>query len=208
VILRRVLLVVLALGCFTTGAVGTVSAADATAAAEATAAANDDFDALMTMFSTRAHARSSFIEQQFLKMLKRPLESRGELTYDAPNRLAKQTIEPRAETLLVDGDLLTLERGHRRQVLNLRDYPTLAPFIEGLRATLAGNRAALERLFSVNFSGSLSRWTLLLVPLTPSAAKSVAQIQIDGRQDELLRIEILQPDGDRSLMTMRSAATP
>jgi outer membrane lipoprotein-sorting protein len=188
--------VILAVGCFAAGAVS------------AAAPANDDFDALMRLLATRTHARSSFIEQQFLKMLKRPLESRGELTYDAPNRLTKQTIEPRAETLLVDGDVLTIERGHHRQVLNLRDYPTLAPFIEGLRATLAGDRAALERVFSVSFTGSLSRWTLVLVPLSSSAAKSVAHVQIDGTQVDLLRIEILQPDGDRSLMTMRSAATP
>jgi outer membrane lipoprotein-sorting protein len=171
-------------------------------------AADDDVGALMQLLAMRTHARSSFIEQQFLHLLKRPLESRGELTYDAPNRLEKKTIEPRTETLLVDGDVLTMERGHRRQVLNLRDYPALAPFIEGLRATLAGDRAALERLFDVTYSGSLSRWTLVLVPLAANVAKSVARIQIDGTQDDLLRIEILQPDGDRSLMTMRRAAAP
>ncbi len=186
----RVLLAVLALGCFTANA------------------ANDDFQAVMQLLASRTHARSSFIEQQFLKMLKRPLESRGELTYDAPNRLEKQTIEPRAETLLVDGDVLTIERGHHRQTLNLHDYPALLPFIAGLRATLAGDRAALESLFRVTFTGSVSRWTLVLVPLSASVARSVAQIQIDGTQDDLLRIEILQPDGDRSLMTMRSAAAP
>ena len=168
----------------------------------------DQLDQLMALFAARRHGRASFIEQQFLKLLKRPLESSGELTYEAPNRLEKKTVEPRTETLLVDGDVLTIERGHRRQVLNLHDYPALAPFIEGVRATLAGDRAALERLFDVSFTGSLSRWTLVLVPLNADVAKSVARIQIDGMQDDLLRIEILQPDGDRSLMTMRRAAAP
>ena len=186
----RILLAVLALGCLQASA------------------AEDDFGALMQLLAARTHARSSFIEQQFLKLLKRPLESSGELTYEAPNRLEKKTVEPRTETLLVDGDVLTIERGHRRQVLNLHDYPALAPFIEGVRATLAGDRAALQRLFDVSFTGSLSRWTLVLVPLNADVAKSVARIQIDGMQDDLLRIEILQPDGDRSLMTMRRAAAP
>lgn len=186
----RIVLAVLAMGCLRASA------------------AEDDFGALMQLLATRTHAHSSFIEQQFLQLLKRPLESRGELTYDAPNRLEKRTIEPRTETLRVDGDVLTIERGHRRQVLNLRDYPALAPNIEGLRATLAGDRATLQQLFNVSFTGSLSRWTLVLVPLTASVAKSVARIQIDGMQDDLLRIEILQPDGDRSLMTMRRAAAP
>ena len=53
-------------------------------------------------------------------MLKRPLpvESYGEeLIYDAPNRLEKRTIEPRAETLVVDGETVTVQRGRRSHVL-------------------------------------------------------------------------------------------
>jgi hypothetical protein len=52
-----------------------------------------------------------------------------------------------------------MERGHRRRSVALRDVPQAAPFIESLRATLAGDRAALERYFTVHFSGNLDRWT-------------------------------------------------
>jgi hypothetical protein len=33
-------------------------------------------------------------------------------------------------------------------------------------------------------------------------------LQIDGSRDQLLRVEIRQPDGDRSLMTLRTPAAP
>ncbi len=44
----------------------------------------------------------SFVEQHFLALLKRPVESSGELIYDAPDRLEKRTIEPRPETLVLE----------------------------------------------------------------------------------------------------------
>ena len=41
------------------------------------------------------------------------------------------------------------------------------------------------------------------VPLDPKVKQSVAQVRIDGVRDRLPKVEIRQPDGDRSLMTLR-----
>jgi hypothetical protein len=38
--------------------------------------------------------------------------------------------------------------------------------------------------------------------------RAVKQVQIDGSRDQLLRVEIRQADGDRSLMTLRAPAPP
>ncbi len=166
--------------------------------------AADALDEVMHSLAQRRHGQVSFVEQQFLSMLKRPVESYGELIYDAPNRLEKRTIEPRPETLVVDGEVVTVQRGRRSHTLDLKAYPQIRPFIESIRATLAGDRAALERLFRLEFTGSEMRWTLDLTPLDAQLAKIVAEIRIDGSRDELSRVEIRQPDGDRSLMTLRA----
>jgi hypothetical protein len=80
----------------------------------------------------------------------------------------------------------------------------VAPFIESIRATLAGDRAALERVFRLQYSGNLAHWTLVLVPLDREIAKAVAQVSIEGAKDDLSRVEIRQADGDRSLMILRA----
>jgi len=103
---------------------------------------------------------------------------------------------------------LTVERGGRRRVLDLHRYPQIQPFVESIRATLAGDRGALERVFHVEFAGGVTRWNLILTPLDRQLAKTVAQVQIDGSRDQLLRVEIRQADGDRSLMTLRAPAAP
>jgi len=152
-----------------------------------TASAGDDFDGLMALLAQHTHARADFVEQQFLAVLDRPLESWGALVYDAPDHLEKRTEKPREEILLVSGDTIIIERAHRRHELDLRKFPQVLPFVEGIRATLAGD--------------------LLLQPSQPALRTAVSQIRIDGERDQLLHVEIIQADGDRSLMTLRPAAT-
>ena len=167
-----------------------------------------DLDQVMAMLAMRQHGRVEFIEQQFLKVLSHPIESSGELRYDAPDRLEKRTLKPHAETLVLTGGVLSVERANSRRVMDLHTYPQVLPFVESIRATLAGDRKALERLFRLDFTGSVSRWTLTLVPLESKVKQSVSQVRIEGAGDQLLRVEIRQPDGDRSLMTLRPSTLP
>jgi Outer membrane lipoprotein carrier protein LolA-like len=177
-------------------------------AARAATAGAGDLDQVMGLLAMRQHGRVEFIEQHFLAVLKRPIESSGELRYDAPDRLEKRTLKPHAETLVLTGGVLTVERAHSRRVMDLHAYPQVLPFVESIRATLAGDRGALERVFRLEFAGSVSRWTLTLAPLESKVKQSVSQVRIDGARDQLLKVEIRQPDGDRSLMTLRPSTLP
>jgi hypothetical protein len=169
----------------------------AASAAVTSRGAADDLDTVMHLLAARHHGEVSFVEQQFISLLKRPVESSGELIYDAPGRLEKRTLEPHPESLVLDNEVVTVQRGHRSHALDLKSYPQILPFVESIRATLAGDRIALERVFRLDFSGDAGRWTLVLVPLDP---------QIDGMRDTLIKVEIRQADGDRSLMTLRAHA--
>ncbi len=182
-----------------------VTCAATQAAAGATAA---DLDAVMQLLAARRHGAVGFVEQQFLALLKRPLESSGELLYDAPGRLEQRTLEPHVESLVLEGDVLTVRRGHHTQVLDLQAYPQLVPLIASIRATLAGDRSALERAFYLEFSGDVGRWTLHLVPRDGETAKTVAAVQIDGAGGDLDRVEIRRADGDRSVLTLRARPDP
>ena len=166
-----------------------------------------ELDAVMSRLALRRHGRVEFVEQRFLAVIDHPVESSGELRYDAPGRLEKRTLLPHAETLVLADGLMSVERGGHRHVLDLRRYPQIAPFIESIRATLAGDRSALEKIFRIEFAGSVQRWSLNLVPLDPKLVR-ISQVKIDGLEDQLTRVEIRQANGDRSLMTLRTPATP
>jgi len=174
----------------------------ATVAAMASAASPQDLDQLMALLAKRQHGHVTFVEQHFLAVLDRPVESSGELLYDAPDHLEKRTLKPKPETLILEHGVITAHRGHHTYVLNLSDYPQIVPLIDSIRATLAGDRASLEHFFKVTLDGPLEHWTLLLLPSDPSVAKSVKQIRIEGAQDAIHTVEIQQADGDRSLLTI------
>ena len=82
-------------------------------------AASGDLDELMRALAQRRHGKVEFVEQHFLALLSRPVESSGELIYDAPDRLEKRTLEPKPESLLLVGDELTIRRGRRIRVLDV-----------------------------------------------------------------------------------------
>lgn len=163
---------------------------------------------LMDALARNTHGAATFTEKKYLAMLDEPVESSGELLFVPPARLEKRTLKPKTETLVLDGDVLTVERRNRKHVLPLGDYPEVAGMIESIRATLAGDRRALERIYRLDLQGGSERWTLLLVPLDARAGGLVSRIRIEGERDELRTVEILQADGDRSVMSIRKTAAP
>jgi Outer membrane lipoprotein carrier protein LolA-like len=167
-----------------------------------------DLDEVLAQLAMRKHGHVEFIEQKFIATLDRPIESSGELRFDAPDHLEQRTLKPRPETLILDSGTLTVDRGKTHRSMDMHAFPQVEPLVESIRATLAGDRAALERLFHLEFTGSAARWTLTLVPLESKVKQLVAQVKIDGVHDQLIKVEIRQTDGDRSLMTLRSSPTP
>ena len=162
----------------------------------------------MTSLAKNPQGAASFTEKKFISILEQPVESSGELLFIAPARLEKRTLKPRPETMVLDGDTLTLERGKRKHVLQLKDYPEVAGMIESIRATLAGDRRALERVYHLALEGDSERWTLQLTPLDAKVGKIIARIRMEGARAMVRSVEILQADGDSSLMTIEKLSPP
>jgi hypothetical protein len=161
-----------------------------------------DLDRVMGALAQRKQGHVSFTEKKFIALLDTPVESSGELLYVAPDRLEKKTLKPKPEDLVLEGGVVSAQRGKRHYVLDLKQYPQVLPFIESIRATLAGDRAALERVFKVDFAGDFERWTLDLTPLDSKLVKTVEEIHIEGEKDFIHTVEVREADGDRSLMTI------
>jgi hypothetical protein len=161
-----------------------------------------DLERLMAQLAHRRHGHVAYEEQHFIGTLTRPLVSSGELFYEAPAHLEKRTLRPRAETLVADGSTITDIRGRHTHVLSLQDYPQVVPLIDGIRSTLAGDLPALERLFTVTWQGSIGAWRLTLAPREATMSHTVREIEIRGAGTRLMSVEIQQPDGDRSLLTL------
>ncbi len=163
-------------------------------------AAGLDIDQLMQGLAQVRAGQASFIEKKYIAMLDKPVESSGELFYSAPERLEKRTLKPKPESMILDGGTLLIERGRQKHSLQLQDYPELSAVIDSIRATLAGDRKALERNYRLSLEGSVERWTLQLLPIDEKIQAIIKHIRITGAQQAVSGIEINRADGDRSLM--------
>ena len=205
---RRALLPRPLVGCAVLGWLLVIGGPPLVSSAAESADESAVFGELLRLLAERRHDHVTFTEVQQLAILDRPLHSSGELLYDAPDRLEKRTLEPRREDLVLEHGMLSVERDHHRRSVALRDFPQAVPLVESLRATLAGDRAALARYFTVQFSGTLAHWTLELTPTDAALKRSVQHIVITGETDRIRTVQIRQSDGDTSTLTIGAEVVP
>lgn len=161
-----------------------------------------DLRQLMQSLAQVKESRASFTEQKFLKILKQPLESSGTLLYQAPDRLEKHTLVPKAESLVLYQGELTIDIKARniKRILVLQDYPAVWAFVESIRSTLAGDLPTLEHFFKIELEGNSAAWKMKLLPIESKTRKMVSEISFVGNGNKVDSIDIIEANGDHSLM--------
>lgn len=161
-----------------------------------------ELDDLMALLAQQKGGEARFTEQRFVRGLEGPLDASGTLSFTAPDRLVRRTLSPRAETMSVEGNTLTLSRGGRTRTLALDSMPELLGMVEAMRSTLSGNRQGLQRYFRSTLAGSAAGWSLDLQPIDPRLAAQVRTMRLSGRGGEVLGVDMEFIGGDRSVMSI------
>ena len=161
-----------------------------------------DLNDLMGWLAHTREGTASFVEERHVKGFDGPLESRGELSFTAPDRFVRRTLSPVKEAMSVHGQVLTLTRGGRSRTLQLDAAPEAAAIVEAIRGTLTGNGAVLQRHYRVTLSGTPDQWVLDLGPRDPQLYQLVREVQIRGQRGVVRFIEVWLAGGDRSRMTI------
>ncbi|MBL8396852.1 MAG: outer membrane lipoprotein carrier protein LolA [Candidatus Accumulibacter sp.] len=162
-----------------------------------------DVSQLMDTLARTRSGRARFVETRYLAVLDKPLVASGEMSFVAPDRLEKRTLSPRPETLRLDKDRLTIERGDRQSTIDLAGQPLAQAFVASARAALTGDRTTLEKHYGLHLAGDREQWTLTLLPSDQAIANLVQRIIIKGQRNRVLSIDYLQADGDRSLLAIQ-----
>jgi len=156
---------------------------------------------LMGTLATRPESAVRFTETRRSDALSKPLVTTGELRYrraaDGKERLERSVRTPFAERYVIEDNQVTIERGGSARTLRLDALPALQVFIESVRATLAGDLAALRRHYAVALSGTRGDWVLTLLPADPEVAELVTSVRIAGAADRIRSMEVLEASGDR-----------
>jgi len=166
-----------------------------------TAEQNWGLPQLMQSLALVHSASARFAERQTIPMLTTPLLSAGTLSYIAPDVVRKTTTSPAHQDFLLAHGLVTLTGPIRQtQRFSVNQAPQIAGLVEGIRATLAGDLPALQRVYTVRLTGNAAGWQLLLQPKSPDAARFVKWIIIQGSQNRINAVDTASGDGGHSEM--------
>jgi outer membrane lipoprotein-sorting protein len=157
---------------------------------------------VMGWLAARKSGEATFTEQRWVRGLDEPLSASGKLSFTAPDRFTRETTSPRNESMVVDGNTVTLSRSGRSRSVNLDAVPEVLVIVESIRGTLTGNAQTLQQHFETKVAGNAANWTLELVPRAAQAARLVRSVKLGGRRGDLVSVEMEMAGGDRSLMTI------
>jgi hypothetical protein len=162
-----------------------------------------DLAELMAMMGQVETSSVGFEETKYVATLTTPIVRRGTLRYVRPDRLEMHVVTPFFERMDIVGNILTIETKRGVRQIDLAGEPAAAAWVAGVRATLAGDRSALARHFTLRLSGQAARWTLTLLPLDPALSSVIQGITVDGVQAQLTRIEVDERAGDRTVLVVQ-----
>jgi hypothetical protein len=181
--------------------------------------------------SRAGERRATFVEVKFSTLLTQPIESSGTLRFRAPDLLEKVTVAPQRERVTIEGDRVSIETvggsgETRRTTLRASEVSQVAPLIEGLRATLAGDIEALNRHYDIALLADRHRpavpandaarriaktlsdpaaWTLQLTPRDPALRAHVQSVLLYGIGREVGLVEFVETSSDRTQLWITPA---
>ena len=172
-------------------------------AEEKVASAKVDLDQLMLALSKVDTSNATFVETKTMKLLKTPLILTGQLVYKAPDYLQKKIVSPTASTYTISGQQVKAEEFNKEsREFSLDESMLLQALVESLRATLAGDLDTLKDFYEVSVSGTIKSWALDLEPIDDDIKIYIRYIKIMGQNTSISRIETVESNSDRSVMTI------
>jgi outer membrane lipoprotein-sorting protein len=164
-----------------------------------------DMPTLMQLFAVNKNIKTDFVERKFVRILDSPVESSGELIFIAPAHLEKNTKSPRAESMMIDGKKVSIERGSFKRSMSLDELADMASLVQSLTATFRGDQAGIEQHFTWTLTGTIKKWQLVLKPKSIKLFATIREISFKGENNFVHTVETTLTDGDSSLMTLGRA---
>lgn len=166
-----------------------------------------DADWVLKALARPAPMRTDFVEVRVSPLLKDALRLVGEYRRPVADTLVREVRSPYAETTTLRAGEATIARaGKTPRTFSLSRAPELASLQSSFGALLAGDRAQIEKVYTLKVQGPRERWTLTLAPKDKALAARVRDITLHGQGAELRCIETRPVKGDLQRTLLASAA--
>ena len=159
-------------------------------------------DGLLAEFAAMPGLRAGFREEKRIALLEEPLVSEGTLHFAPPGRLARHVTAPSPSSVVIDGDRLLFGDAKGTRELDLAARPPVRAFVDAFVKLLAGDRPALERLFSAELTPQeKGAWRLVLRPRASPLKVVFDRLEAEGTGVVLSRLGVFERSGDSTETT-------
>lgn len=160
-------------------------------------------EGLLDAFANMPGLDAKFREEKHMALLAAPLTNEGTLHF-YKGKLARHTTAPMKSSLVIHEDRLEFGDESGREQLDLAGNPVVKLFVDSFTKLLAGDRAAIERIYKVEFSptdGATQGWKLILRPKLDPMDKVIERMEVEGEGLVLRRMVVVETGGDETVTT-------
>jgi len=181
-----------------------------TAAGPARAVAQDAAPTVDTVLARMARIpglHCAYREEKRIALLSSPVVTEGVIDYargasPAAHRMARRTRVPSRDVVLIDAGELRMSDGRTTQRIDLASQPVVRSFVDSFLQLLVGDRAALERTYTLSLEPlPEGQWALLMRPRGAPLSQFLREIRFEGRGDALTRMVMTEISSDVTTTT-------
>jgi hypothetical protein len=168
---------------------------------------------LLARFAAMSGLSAKFREEKHMALLAAPLVNEGVLYFAPKGRLARHITAPAPATVLIDEGSLRYADAGGSETMSLDQNPVLRLFVESFVKIFAGDRVALERMYSLSLTSlpagadGVPRWSLGLKPRVAPMTQIIDRIEITGHDVTLETMRVIEIGGDETVTSFSEVDT-
>ncbi|WP_296807042.1 LolA-related protein [Thiocapsa sp.] len=164
-----------------------------------------DVQALMQRLGRVERVEVAYQERVESGLIDTAIGTRGNLVYQTPDRIRRISDDGNGFALV--GERMQIIRGNQVvDALLVSEIEPLAALVGALRATFAGDLAALRADYRLDYGTTEQAWTLDLAPRAMALSPLFQRVRIIGDGATIETIEMLEANGDRRTLQMQLLA--
>jgi len=170
-----------------------------------------DASALFTTMAATTGLEAAFDEEKHLSLLAVPLTSKGKLFFTRQpdgGYLTRVVESPEPSTVRISPKELRVENRDGKETIDLQRSDKVRTFVLALVQVFSGDKDALAKSFAVAFTPdpkNAQGWTLVLTQLGKPLDQMMKSLSLVGEGTAVVRIEMLDPNGDRTVTKVTTA---
>ncbi|MBT3811831.1 MAG: hypothetical protein HOE45_09535 [Gammaproteobacteria bacterium] len=167
--------------------------------------AEENLESVMLRMKPETAVQIAYQETRSMGLFDNDWEGSGYLYAAVPNAMLKQQINPDIELMAAEGNQLSYSKpaSHTFQHTQLDESNPMMASLIAFKAMLTGNLVILRQRYQLKFSTTETLWRLEMTANEPAPDEQPLKIIMQGLSEQAAnRMEMILPDGDRSLYVL------